>query len=365
MLDVHRYSEAAPQCPAPLEGHWAGVAIQTPMCLARAVLPGMVAQGHGIEALCSFLSLGRAALFDHLVDLDLPTPHDRPLRKVGGRHPWSVSDTVLFIVLWMAGWHAESLGQHFDRSARSAWAKARQLGLPRRDRKLIFRPANPGEELSDGVLQGHHPNPETLSRLQRDEAGAAPVRLTLGHWPQTSPVLARELPNTGTTAPLSYPASGTNDLFGPTPVGTPPRRKAKRQEIPWTRERDIELGQRWWARQHYKAIARDMGITPSAVQSRRFRLGLPSFRMCDLFIFRREELVDHFDPSVVAEHIAAAGYKERKCTGSLKDGRVFWFWTQRNHTSDEYARLGRKRANRPPPPPTGRPPTLCFASTPW
>ncbi|WP_312654951.1 hypothetical protein, partial [Escherichia coli] len=79
-------------------------------------------------------------LLDLVVELDLPTPHNRPPRKAGGRNPWSFTDTALFIVLWTAGWHAESLGERFGRSSGGIWAKARRLGLPRRDRKLVFRP---------------------------------------------------------------------------------------------------------------------------------------------------------------------------------------------------------------------------------
>ena len=50
-----------------------------------AVLAGMVAAGHGIEAICLYLDLSRAALDYHLVRLGLRTPHDRPQRKPGPR----------------------------------------------------------------------------------------------------------------------------------------------------------------------------------------------------------------------------------------------------------------------------------------
>ena len=337
----------------------------------------MVARGHGIDALSLYLGLARTALLGLLVELDLPTPHDRPLRKPGGRNPWTFADTTLFIVLWMAGWHGESLGERFGRSPGSARYKARHLGLPRRDRKLVFRPPRPGEDLPGGILQGLRPDPGSAERGPAQQESA--IRTTPAQaedadaeepapWEQQYAaatgsassypgiISARGTPDPSAAIILPFPAFRDIDFFGPTPVGTPPARKPKRKEVPWTRERDQELGQRWWARQHYKAIARDMGVSPSSVQSRRFRLELPTLRDSDLFLFQREELVEHFDPSVVAEHIAAAGYFERKCNKFLSEGKTFWFWTKRRNgaiSSREFERLKDKATGRfkalPPP----------------
>ncbi len=326
------------------------------------VLPGMVARGHGIDALSLYLGLARTVLLDLIVELDLPTPHDRPLRKPGGRNPWTFADTTLFIVLWMGGWHAESLGERFGRSPGGARYKARHLGLPRRDRKLVFRPPRPGEDLPDGILQGLRPDPGSAVRIvptQADDSDAGAEKpapweqqyaAAYGSTSSYSGIIsARGTPDPSAAIILPFPAFRDVDLFGPTPVGTPPARKPKRKEVPWTRERDQELGQRWWARQHYKAIARDMGVSPSAVQSRRFRLELPTLRDSDLFLFQREELVDHFDPSVVAEHIRAANYHERKCNSFISEGKTFWFWTKRrggNFCSREAGRLKDKAIGR-------------------
>ena len=327
----------------------------------------MVARDHGVDALSLYLDLARTALLDLIVELDLPTPHDRPLRKPGGRNPWTFADTTLFIVLWMAGWHAESLGERFGRSPGGAYYKARHLGLPRRDRKLVFRPPRPGEDLPGGILQGLRPDPGSAVRTapaQADDADAEdPAPWEQQHAVTTGSassypgiISARGAPDPSAAVILPFPAFRDSDLFGPTPVGTPPARKPKRKEVPWTRERDQELGQRWWARQHYKAIARDMGVSPSSVQSRRFRLELPTWRDSDLFLFQREELVEHFDPGVVAEHIAAAGYFERKCNKFLSEGKIFWFWTKRRNgaiSSREFERLKDKATGRfkalPPP----------------
>jgi hypothetical protein len=100
-----------------------------------AVLAGMVATGHGIEAICLYLDLSRRALDHHLVRLGLRTPHDRPRRKLGPRG-WSEIDTRRLIAWRVGGIHPETIGQ---RSANAVRAKARRLGLPRPDRKSLRR----------------------------------------------------------------------------------------------------------------------------------------------------------------------------------------------------------------------------------
>jgi hypothetical protein len=356
--------------------------------IARRVLAGMVAKGHGTELLCLCLGLARTALLDLVVDLDLPTPHDRPLRKPGGRNPWFFSDTALFIVLWMAGWRAESLGVRFGRSRGSIWAKARQLGLPGRDRKLLFSP--PPSDLAAAVRPTHR-------QASRPAGAQAPARSRAATKPDDAPApaaaegtesevaptqaqaqapvpvaaqLASSLPKADTALDLFCFDHSGFDLPRPTPVGISPVRRSKRHEVVWTRERDVELAQRWWARQHYKAIARDMGLSPSTVQSRRFRVSLPTFLdLEDLFIFRREELVDHFDPSVVDVHIDAAGYVERHCKMYAKEGKRFWFWSKRRDwqfTSPEWDRLGKRKRNHQPILRVRQsPPALTFALHPF
>ena len=103
-----------------------------------AVLAGMVAAGHGIEAICLYLDLSRAALDDHLVRLGLRTPHDRPRRKLGPRG-WSEIDTRRLIAWRVGGIHPETIGQRLGRSANAVRAKARRLGLPRPGRKSLRR----------------------------------------------------------------------------------------------------------------------------------------------------------------------------------------------------------------------------------
>lgn len=333
----------------------------------RRALPGMAARGYGIGALCAYLGLARTMLLDLVVELDLPTPHDRPPRKPGGRNPWTFADTALFIVLWMAGWHAESLGERFGRTAGGVRAKARRLGLPRRDRELVFRPARPGEDLPGGVPQGFGPDPGRTEgdRTRPGDGGVVPAgegdadsdghaRGVLadgassapGASSPPAPILARGVPATDAAIASPSLARAEVDLFGPTPVGMLPERKPKRLQAGWTRERDQELARRWWARQHYKAIARDMGLSPKAVQDRRMRLELPAVHELPPAL---HGLVDRFDPGVVEANIVTAGYIERRCNTFASEGKVFWFWTKKRNgsiKSKEVGRLEKRRTKR-------------------
>jgi hypothetical protein len=106
----------------------------------RRMLAGMVAQGHGIEALCLFLSMTREVLLDLIVHFDLPTPHDRPLRRSGGVHAWKASDFPVLFTGWLQNWSAACIAHHLDRTRGSIWYKARRLGLPKRDRRSLHWP---------------------------------------------------------------------------------------------------------------------------------------------------------------------------------------------------------------------------------
>ena len=86
------------------------------------VLAGMVAAGHGIEAISLYLGLTRGVLLEHVVRLGLATPHDRPLRKSGARG-WSVLDTMRLVAWRVAGVHPETIGARLGRSANAVRAQ--------------------------------------------------------------------------------------------------------------------------------------------------------------------------------------------------------------------------------------------------
>ena len=102
------------------------------------VLTGMVAAGQGIEALCRYLGLSRAALDHNLIRLGLRTPHDRPLRRPGPKG-WSVLDTMRVIFWRSIGIHPETIGLRLGRSATAVRAKSRRLGVPTPDPEILHR----------------------------------------------------------------------------------------------------------------------------------------------------------------------------------------------------------------------------------
>jgi hypothetical protein len=122
---------------------WEGVfrvAVAAAVAPVDYVLAGMVAAGLGAEAISLYLGLARTALFERLVELGLPAPHDRPLRRAGGRNPWSTDDVRQLIGWWVAGIHVRSIAEGLGRSRSAIYAKRRRLGLPDRERKrLVYR----------------------------------------------------------------------------------------------------------------------------------------------------------------------------------------------------------------------------------
>ena len=122
---------------------WAGVfrvAVAAAVAPVDYVLAGMVAAGLGAEAISLYLGLARTALFERLVELGLPAPHDRPLRRAGGRNSWSTEDVQQLIAWWVAGIHVRSIAVGLGRSRSAIYAKRRRIGLPDRERKrLVYR----------------------------------------------------------------------------------------------------------------------------------------------------------------------------------------------------------------------------------
>jgi hypothetical protein len=131
LLRVERSSEQS-------DGRGLAGLFLVPLAAARSpldyVLAGMVAAGQGIEALCLYVGLARTVLLDRIVALDLPTPHDRPLRRPCGKHPWLAGDVQELTRLWVAGVRVVCIANLLRRSPGAIWSKARRTGLPKRDR---------------------------------------------------------------------------------------------------------------------------------------------------------------------------------------------------------------------------------------
>jgi len=239
-----------------------------PQISNETVLRGLVEKGHGLDAISTFLQVDRETVLDWAVTLDLPTPEDRPMRRSTGPKAWATGDYFRFIESWLKGWHAASIGEQFGRSVGAIWSKARWLGLPRRDRKTVFRPS-------------------TTSLPEAPAVGLLPAELEFC-----------VTTSTGERLPI--------------------RKILKRGHVYWTPELEAELANRYWANQHYEAIAAEWGLSARSIASRACRLELPRRERC--------KLVTHYDPSVIAANIAEARYVRRECMFI----RGWLFWGQKN-----------------------------------
>jgi len=278
----------------------------------------MVARGHGVETLCLYLKLAQAVLFDMIVALGLPTPHDRAHRRAGGKNPWQPDDVSLFIVLWMQGWAAASLAERFGRSRNSIWSKSRQLGLPKRERRDQFRPVDP-----HAISQPSSALPQVPS--VRVQSAASALAVTPVTAPAVSiarpmaPVLAKEIrPEIIRPAPqLNIPGVTQAQLAAS--LDLPPiARKGQRGEIQHGADRDLQLALRHFGSQHYVAASREMGMSVHSYLSRRRRLELEPMQ--------RGEFVEEFNPEWAADYIQAHGYRRVQCRAFKARGVEFYFW---------------------------------------
>lgn len=291
---------------APRSGAW-------PSPLERA-LPGMVARGHGIETLCLYLRLDQSALFELVVTLGLPTPPNKAHRTATARNCWQAKDISVFIVLWMDGWAAVSLAERFGRSRNAVWSKARQLGLPRRDRSDQFRPADPNMALPQDYVGKQRP----AGRSCADVTPRSPVE-----YADVSPVVHPVLPGLALET-LTHPVP-TLTIPGVTPVQlaaaldlSPIVRKGGRGEIVYTPARDLQIALRHYGSQHYVAAAREMGMSVFAYLTRRKRLRL--------LPMPRGEFVDEFNPEWAAQYIMAHRLRRVQCRAYKSRGVEFYFW---------------------------------------
>jgi len=110
-----------------------------PLPPADRILVGLVAQGHAREAIRLYLALSDAELRARVACLGLPAPIDRPLRKPGGRNPWKLAEVHRLLELWQRDVHGSTIAEAIGRSPGGVRAKARRLGLYRRERAALVR----------------------------------------------------------------------------------------------------------------------------------------------------------------------------------------------------------------------------------
>lgn len=257
------------------------------------LLTGMVAQGHGIEAICLFLSLTRDSLLDLVVRLDLPTPHDRPQRRTGGARAWLASDYATLLSGWLGNWPTGCLAQQVGRSRGSIWAKSRRMGLPKRERRLLSWPA---------IWPPHPPPPAA-------EASIEPAK-----------------PEPPKKLPVRWPVRGTD-----TPLELTSQRDGR--EVNWTDNRAalIEMGMRAWAGQRLRKIAEDFGVSYRTVTSQ--LQWLEAMAPKD-----RGEHTDVFDRAVALANIKAARCELRPCQNDPRFS--YWRHCVRRNRSKRDVRAG-------------------------
>jgi hypothetical protein len=176
------------------------------------LLKGMIQAGQGREAIAAILGLTDDHLMQRVVDLGLPTPADIPLPTPRGPKCWALPDMQRLVTLWTQNVISVAIGAALGRTASGVYSKARSLGLYRRERARLLR--------------------------------AIPVA-----------------PN-----PIAVVADA---LCEKSPV------KAKRKQVVWTEELEDEIASRWFSMQHHAAIAVDLGLSPTTVASKAYRLELP------------------------------------------------------------------------------------------
>ena len=275
-LEPHQTSAAPAHAPAFSAGPFTGLQYQQ-------LLVGMLAKGHGAEAICLFLALTRDMLLDMVVEFGLPTPHDRPLRRTGGKRAWTGSDYAVLLSGWLGSWQTHCIAQQMgcssvERSPGSVWAKARRLGLPRRDRSALIWP--------DLRL----PEPPVVVE------------------PPPDPVIAKQSP----ALPSRWLVTGTDETIEIVS-------KTKGHGVNWEDNAKalVFMSMCVWGGVRLAKIAEMFGVSYRTVTSQLNWLEAKSQP--------RHKQVDHYDRAVAEANIARAGYKLVYCRSNPK----FPYWTAR------------------------------------
>lgn len=286
------------------------------------VLAGMVAAGLGLEAICLYLSLSRAVLDDSLVRLGLPTPHDRPLRRPGYRG-WSTTDIIRLIAWRVAGIHPETIGARLGgRSAAAVRAKCRRLGIPAPPRNLLHRLdpvtlVDPTPGFSTPVFV-HAAKPD--EQIKHPSATAT-CGTAAGAATWASPGAALRTVDAPEPELPPPPAAPDPEVAAPTPQPAPNELRlaiesARAAKRPIQKDPKVAMALilRFFSGQHYKAIAKDMGMTASQLASHRTRFEIPSDP-------DRSKLRDIYNEEVGRANYERLGLVLKTC---IKTGNVFF-----------------------------------------
>jgi hypothetical protein len=342
LTGVRKFEEKGVVLPAPPDfSHLPPAGPRYP--LFDRLLTCMVSAGQGMQALCLILSLSRLVLEDHIIRLGIASPHDRALRA-GGPKAWSLKDTLRLIVWRLAGVHPEVIGQRLDtpRSANAVRAKARRMGIPCPERKVLHKP-HP-ETLRDpwtwdfmatimlaATERGQNAE-EALKRLRERVTGAPglPVALSVkgarASRKQGKADGQREfrffsIVGDPSDAPLAKPEK---------PVAPSHEEQVNfEQPLTWfatlkgRRKAQSNRAAAWVAFMliagglHYKKAAELLGVTPASFRTFKSRIAMPSDT-------DRRKMGNVFNLEAAKATLNRSGYELRSC---LKSGN--WFWEKK------------------------------------
>lgn len=263
-----------------ISGNQAGNDCRNPgetLPLCDRILKGMLAVGLVQQAICIYLGLSAEELLAAVVRLGLPTPSDAPMRRRGGKNPWSDWQCEILVRRWGENIHPQSIAEEIGRSAGAVRAKARRLGLFRRNRKDLIK-RGPGE--------------------------------------------VNAQPKSGTEASVSVPLFVDDSMARQSVSRNCHRPRLRARRIVWNDDMDLEVARRWFAWQCRFGIAKDLGLTEGQVRSRANQMGLPARD--------REKIVPDYVAGRPYDTSLEKSVVRRRC----HEGRMY-FWGPRNgpHTS--------------------------------
>ena len=310
------------------------------------------------EAICRLLLLTIETLIFHLVRLDLPIPSYRAMRKPSGKRPWTDDEVRLLIKLWTANLCTAAIGETLGRSAGSVRSKARRLGLLRRRRrdlvKTITTTAHEDETTAPLVPV------ETLAEVVPDAPSGPPApspntaisavlvtAITESAAPISSEIVVAPASSIGTEAAAVSgiwfaasevaPAADTDaqeDRRRKSSAGKTTQRPPSRR-IDWTDELSEEVARRWFAYQHHRGIADDLGMSEAQVRSQANALGLPRRE--------RKKIVPDYVEGRPYDTALERSMVKRRC---MLDRKVFWGDRNGPHTSPRAMKTRRYKALR-------------------
>ena len=322
------------------------------------VLCGMVRVGLVQEAICRFLLLTIETLSFHLVRLDLPTPSERAMRKPSGERPWTDDEVRLLIKLWAANLCTAAIGETLGRSAGSVRSKARRLGLYRRNPRDLVKTiaaTERGDETTASpapVEAGPEVVPESppvrpavsantpISAVSVAAAVEAAAQISSEILVAPAGIIRTQIASVSgipLTASEAASAADTDAREGRTPeqsAGKATKRPQPRR-IDWTDELCEEVARRWFAYQHHRGIADDLGMSEAQVRSQANALGLPRRE--------RKKIVPDYVEGRPYDTALERSMVKRRC---MLDRKVFWGSRNGPHTSPRAMKTKRYKALR-------------------